>query len=108
MQRLSDALKGRPFSILAINLEEPKSTVWKFRKLLNISFATLLDSEGEVTRNWGVEVFPTSYLIDTAGRVRYVAEGALEWDDAGVINVIQSLMPDLGAGTTAAASYVRP
>jgi thiol-disulfide isomerase/thioredoxin len=102
MQRLADALKGRPFQILAVNLEESKSKVWKFRELLNISFATLLDSDGEVTRAWGVEVFPTSYVIDTAGRVRFVAEGALEWDDAGVINAVDSLMPDQGTGTTAA------
>ncbi len=108
MQRLSEALKGRPFKILAVNLEESKSTVWKFRKLLNVSFSTLLDSKGAVTRAWGVEVFPTSYLIDGEGRARYVAEGALEWDDAGVVTLVETLMPDQGAGTTAAASYVSP
>ena len=51
MQRLSEALKGRPFKILAVNLEESKSTVWKFRKLLNVSFSTLLDifrKEGDI------------------------------------------------------------
>ena len=102
MQRLSQALQGRPFAILAINLEESKSTVWKFRKLLDIAFATLLDSTGEVTRAWGVEVFPTSYVIDAEGRPRYVAEGALEWDDVAVVNAIEVLMPDQGSATTAA------
>jgi thiol-disulfide isomerase/thioredoxin len=103
MQRLANALKGRPFTILAVNLEESKSTVWKFRKLLNIDFATLLDSTGDVTRAWGVEVFPTSYVIDSEGRARYFAEGPLEWDAAAVINAIEPLLPDHGAGTTAAS-----
>jgi thiol-disulfide isomerase/thioredoxin len=108
MQRLVEAMAGRPFRILAVNTEETKSKVWKFRKLLNIGFPTLLDSRGEVTRAWEVEVFPTSYLIDAGGHIRYVSYGALEWDDAAVVTVIETLMPDQGAGTTAAAPYVRP
>lgn len=102
MQRLVEALAGRPFQILAVNTEETKSKVWKFRKLLNITFPTLLDSSGEVTRAWGVEVFPTSYLIDAGGRIRYVSYGALEWDDAAVVTVIESMMPDQETATTAA------
>jgi len=108
MQRLSDTLAGRPFEILAVNTEETKSKVWKFRKLLDISFPTLLDSSGDVTRAWQIEVFPTSYLIDSSGRIRYVSYGALEWDDAGVLGLIETLMPDHGSGTTADARQVRP
>lgn len=103
MQRLVEAMAGRPFQILAVNTEETKSKVWKFKKLLNISFPTLLDSSGDVTRAWEVEVFPTSYVVDASGRIRYVSYGALEWDDAAVMTVIETLMPDQGAGTTAAA-----
>jgi thiol-disulfide isomerase/thioredoxin len=104
MQRLREAMAGRPFEVLAVNLEESKSKVWKFRKLLKFEFPALLDAKGEVTRSWGVQIFPTSYVIDTEGRARYVAEGALEWDDAGVISLIEALMPDQGTGTRAAAS----
>ncbi len=106
MQRLFETMAGRPFQILAVNTEEGKSTVWKFRKLLNISFPTLLDASGEVTRAWEIELFPTSYLIDAGGRIRYLSYGALEWDDTAVVTVIETLMPDQGSGTTAA--YVSP
>ena len=106
MQRLVEAMAGRPFQILAVNTEETKSKVWKFKKLLNISFPTLLDSSGDATRAWAVDVFPTSYLIDAGGRIQYVSYGALEWDDAAVVTVIETLMPDQSAGTTAAAQRV--
>ena len=46
------------------------------------------------------------YLIDAGGRIQYVSYGALEWDDAAVVTVIETLMPDQGAGTTAAAQRV--
>ncbi len=101
MQRLVEAMAGRPFQILAVNTEETKSKVWKFKKLLNISFPTLLDSSGDVTRAWEVDVFPTSYLIDAGGRLQYVSYGALEWDNTAVVSVIETLMPDEGAGTSA-------
>jgi len=108
MRRLSALMAGRPFRILAVNAEEPRSRVWKFRKLLDIGFPTLLDSSGDVTRDWQVTVFPTSYLIDASGRIRYISYGALEWDDAGVVGVVETLMPDHGSATTAVLSDVIP
>ena len=108
MQRLMEAMAGRPFQILAVNTEETKSKVWKFKKLLNIAFPALLDSSGDVTRAWEVDLFPTSYVIDAAGRIQYVSYGALEWDDAAVVTVIETLMPDHGAGTTADAQRAPP
>lgn len=102
MQRLVERMTARPFQILAVNSEETKSRVWKFSKLLNISFPTLLDTNGDVTRRWEVEIFPTSYLIDTRGQIRYITYGALEWDQADVINTIETLMPDHPSGVSAA------
>ena len=101
MQRLFERMAGRPFQILAVNTEETKGRVWRFRKLLDIGFPTLLDSKGTVTRAWEVEVFPTSYLIDASGQIRYLSQGALEWDADSVVDVIETLMPDHGPGITA-------
>jgi thiol-disulfide isomerase/thioredoxin len=102
MQRLSEVMKGRPFRILAVNVEESKSTVWKFRKLLNLSFTTLLDSAGEVAETWEVELFPSSYVIDAEGRLSYRVRGALQWDDAGVITLLEALMPEQDPAETLA------
>ena len=93
MQRLAEKMNGRPFRILAVNVEESKSTVWKFRKLLNVNFTTLLDGIGKVAEAWDVELFPSSYVIDVDGRVIYRVRGALEWDDASVIDLLEALIP---------------
>ena len=102
MQRLSKIMAGRPFSILAVDVGENKSTVWRFRELLNISFTTLLDSKGEVAAAWDVELYPTSYLVDGEGRIRYAVQGALEWDSAQALRVIENLMPDRESAIQAA------
>ena len=93
MQRLATALKDRPFRLLAVNVKESSSKVWKFMKLLNVTFTTLLDSEGEAAEAWDVQIYPTSYLIDADGRMRYVAYGPVDWDSDDIIERIEALMP---------------
>ena len=85
MQRLETALKDRPFRLLAVNVSESRSKAWKFMNLLKVTFTTLLDSTGEAAEAWNVQIYPTSYLIDADGRMRYVAYGAVEWDSDDVI-----------------------
>lgn len=70
-----------------------RSKVWKFTKLLNVKFTTLLDSTGEASAAWGVQIYPTSYLIDADGRMRYVAYGPVDWDSDGIIQRIEALLP---------------
>jgi len=94
MQRLKTAMDGRPFAILAVNVKESKSKAWRFKKLLNVSFTTLLDSDGAASEAWDVNFYPTSYLIDGAGQIRYSAYGAIKWDDDETLQLIEGLMPD--------------
>ena len=93
MQRLATALQDRPFRLLAVNVKESSSKVWKFKKLMNVTFTTLLDSTGEAAEAWDVQIYPTSYLIDADGRRRYVAYGPVDWDSDDVIERIEALMP---------------
>ena len=108
MQRLHEAMRGRPFSILAVDIEESKSKVWRFKKLLNFSFTTLLDSKAEVARAWDIRIYPTSYLIDSEGRIRYRVQGALEWDSEEVKQLIETLIPEQEVPVQATLDYSRP
>jgi len=93
MQRLATALKDRPFRLLAVNVRESRSKAWKFMKLLNVTFTTLLDSTGEAAEAWDVQIYPTSYLIDADGRMRYVAYGPVDWDSDDIIRRIEAPLP---------------
>ena len=93
MQRLATALQDRPFRLLAVNVRESNSKVWKFKKLMNVTFTTLLDSKGEASQAWDIEIYPTSYLIDADGRMRYVAYGPVDWDSDEIIRRIEALLP---------------
>lgn len=94
LQRLGTAMAEQPFAILAVNVGEPRDTVWRFRNLLGFTFKTLLDRSGKVSKAWNVSVYPTSYLLDTDGQIRYVAYGAVEWDKETAMEIIERLLPE--------------
>jgi len=94
MQRLLDAMEGRPFTILAVNVKETKATAWRFMNLLKVNFPALLDSDGSATEAWEVQFYPTSFLIDSAGNIRYTAHGMIDWDSDEIRQIIEQLIPD--------------
>lgn len=51
-----------------------------------------MEYEGIVSSAWRVYVYPSSYLVDQNGQIRYAYLGALEWDSTESITIIQSLL----------------
>jgi thiol-disulfide isomerase/thioredoxin len=92
MQRLQEAMSGKPFTLLAVNVEESPGTVWKFAAKVGIQFPLLLDRDGQTAYDWGIDIYPTSFLIDPQGRVQYVAYGPRKWDDPEMIQTIEQLI----------------
>lgn len=92
MQRLQKKLADRPFMILPINVGEKKYKVWKFVKLINFTLPVPLDTRRKIFTEWGATVLPTSYLLDTEGRIRYQVEGEFEWDREEVVSLIEALI----------------
>ncbi len=47
-----------------------------------LAFPVAVDTEGETWRAWDNRIWPTVYVIDQKGRVRYVWVGELAWEGA--------------------------
>jgi len=84
-------MAGKPFTLLAVNVEESPGTVWKFAAKVQVQFPLLLDRDGQTATDWGIDIYPTSFLIDPQGRIRYVAYGPRDWDDPEMIKTIEGL-----------------
>ena len=50
-------------------------------KQLGITYPVLLDSKSANWVRWSQQYWPTVYLIDKKGRIRYRWEGELEYDN---------------------------
>ncbi len=92
LQRLSERLSGKAFKVLTVDVGEEASTVRDFMAQFEVDFPVLLDPDGTAVRQWRVYAFPTSFLVDPSGVVRYSLFGALEWDAPEVVAHIEELL----------------
>jgi len=93
LERLQEKLEDQPFTILTVNVGEPKYKVWKFTRLIDFTLPVLLDTRSEAFTGWDASVLPTSFLLDTEGRIRYQVVADLEWDSERVVSLIRTLLP---------------
>lgn len=93
LQRLQQLFKGKAFKILTIDIGEPAELVQPFLEQVGATDLTvLLDTQGKSHQDWNIYVFPTNFLLDRSGNIRYAAVGALNWDEPVVIDIINQLL----------------
>jgi len=57
------------FEVLAINLDEEPQDALNFIARHPVSYPVLTDPAGSTAKAWGLKVMPTSFLLDSSGRV---------------------------------------
>ena len=96
MQRLKNKMAGKPFVILAVDMGETEAEVKAFLPQVKTDFTVLMDKDGRALKTWKVFAFPTSYLVDAQGKIRYGLYGASEWDAPDKVEKITQLLPHAG------------
>ncbi len=75
--------------------EKVSDNVVRRVKKLGITYPILLDQKGANWRRWEQHFWPTVYLIDKNGRVRYRWAGELEFENAGGEEIMASYVQKL-------------
>jgi hypothetical protein len=91
-------MAGRPFGLVLVNAGEPAADVERTLRRLGPGLASLLDEDSRENALWTVRVYPTSYLLDRAGRVRTVVIGSLEWDSSEGVALVRELLEEPADG----------
>jgi peroxiredoxin len=53
----------------------------------------LLDARSKTYKHWQVSILPTSFLIDSSGRIRYRIRGNPGWDNTEILTTIDEMLP---------------
>lgn len=92
LSRLVERMKGRPFRVLAVNIGEQPAAIRRFLERIPVNFDILLDEESRAVRGWKVYAYPSNYVIDRQGRLRYGYRGALAWDAPDIVRALETLL----------------
>jgi hypothetical protein len=71
-RELVERLKNKPFALIGINTDDPDS--WRKRSKDDpVAWRNALDggTSGPICNAWNVQRFPTIYVLDATGRIRY-------------------------------------
>lgn len=102
---LYDAMQKRlppdRFQILAINLDEQRLDVQKFLKKHPVSYTVLFDPDANSARAWSVPAMPSSFLVDSSGRLANIYIGfepshigSIEHDIKALLENTAATQPD--------------
>jgi thiol-disulfide isomerase/thioredoxin len=92
LQRLRDRMAVDGFEVIAVNLQENAARIQPFLDRLGVTFPVVVrDHDGSMRSAWGVDVFPTSFVVRPDGRIAWWVKGELDWDDARVESRLRSL-----------------
>jgi thiol-disulfide isomerase/thioredoxin len=84
LQRLRDKLAQQGVEVVAVNLKENAARISPFVEKLDLTFPVVRDPDGALTRQWRVNVFPTSFIVGPDQRIAFVVRGGVEWDSARI------------------------
>lgn len=92
LNRLKQKMKGLPFELISINYAEDKKTILEFMKQVNVEFPVLLDNDGSFAKKWNVITYPSTFVIDKDGKIKYGVNAAIEWDNKDFIEKMKALL----------------
>lgn len=91
MQRAHEQVAHEGIAVIAVNVGDDPATVTEFLSKVPVAFPIPLDIDSEVVQSYPVKGLPTTFVIDPAGTLVYVAMGEREWDDAVLLDQVRAL-----------------
>ncbi|OOZ38801.1 hypothetical protein BOW53_14115 [Solemya pervernicosa gill symbiont] len=91
---LAARYRDRNFEVVSIDFRETNEQLQAFMKLIPVDFPVLMDRDGKTAMQWKVFSFPSSFIIDRAGNIRYSTNRAIDWDTAESWKIIDQLLTE--------------
>lgn len=73
-------LANKPFALIGVNSDKDREKLKAVRKKENITWRSFWNGKkgtgGPISTEWGVRGWPTLYVLDAEGRIRYKSSGS--------------------------------
>lgn len=91
---LVEKLADKPFALIGVNSDDDRETVRSVVKEKNLTWRSFWNggsTRGPISTEWRVTSWPTIYLLDAEGRIRYKNVRGADLDRA-----IETLLAEMG------------
>jgi len=78
--------------MVSISYKDTQAILDEFVKKVNVDFPILLDLNGEVSKQWNIFAFPSSFLVDANGLIRYSLNAGSIWDSPEMLDYQKEVM----------------
>ena len=85
------ARTGDRVAVLAVSVAEPPIRLRRYFEKNPVNFPVALDADRAATKAWGVNVLPTTFVLDPSGAVRLQVEGEIDWSRPDVLARLEEL-----------------
>ncbi len=95
LNRLATDYKGKPFRVIAVNVDPDSASARKLLTHLGLTdppLDLLWDPQSKAVSAYNIESMPSSFIVDEHGLVRFVHAGFHRHDPAAWRNEIDSLL----------------
>lgn len=75
MEELNKLYRDKGLTIVAVSVDEKRENMDRFLKSVAVTFATAWDAGQKLVGAADVSAMPTSFLIDRAGKIRFIHNG---------------------------------
>ncbi|MGQ0561552.1 MAG: TlpA family protein disulfide reductase [Gemmatimonadota bacterium] len=94
LERLHQKFRGRPVEVIAVSADLDPAPIEPFVEQLGLTFPVIHDRERVLENRYLVHGLPTTFVIDTEGRIVRRVLGARVWDDAAHAALIEELLSE--------------
>jgi thiol-disulfide isomerase/thioredoxin len=94
LNHLTQRYAGQHLRVVSILFREAEDDLTVFLQHTPVDFPVLMDRDGRTALAWQVFSFPSSFILDRRGRIRYAANRAIDWDSQDVWSVIERLLAE--------------
>ena len=83
---------GKGFVVIGVNVDKKRADADKFLAQNPANFTVAFDEAGTTPSAYAVKGMPSSYLVDSRGKVTFVERGFLDENKAGLEHRVAALV----------------
>jgi thiol-disulfide isomerase/thioredoxin len=92
MEALYNRFRDRGFEILAVNSGEKEQEVLNYMRNNSLTFPAALDEDGRVSRVYGIQAIPTTFILDREGKIILRMVGSIDWNTPAFHAALETLL----------------